>query len=118
LYLGSGIGLVILMGIRYLRGDSTTRHAYLSRKDLPWFAGAALSGGVVGPALPASADALSATAVGFFGYGVSLVLFVLALLILQESPNVLFIAGFAAMALGLWLHLTETPEIHHRHGHK
>jgi len=258
LYLGSGVGLVILMGIRHLRGDSTTRHAYLSREDLPWFAGAVLSGGVVGPALlmfgllytpgssaalllnlegvftallawfvfrenfdrrifwgmvsivagsillswdqfpepggawgalaivgaclcwgidnnltrkvsasdalqiasikglvaggfnialalmvgaalPAPADALSATAAGFFGYGVSLVLFVLALrhlgtartgayfssapfvgatlslLILQETPNALFIAGFAAMALGLWLHLTEKHDHTHTH---
>lgn len=258
LYLGSGIGLSILMGIRYFRDGTDNKAAYLKRADVPWFAGAVFFGGIVGPALlmiglmftpgssaalllnlegvftallawfvfrenfdrriflgmisivigsvllsweqspepggawgslaiaaaclcwgidnnltrkvsasdalqiasikglvagtfniflalaagallPESTAILSATLVGFFGYGVSLVLFVLALrhlgtartgayfssapfvgatlslVLLQETPEILFIAGFAAMALGLWLHLTEKHEHFHNH---
>ncbi|NPU93301.1 MAG: EamA family transporter [Gammaproteobacteria bacterium] len=259
LYLGSGIGLFILMGIRHFYASADNKAAYLKGKDIPWFAGAVFFGGVVGPALlmfglvytPGSSAALllnlegvftallawfvfrenfdrriflgmvsivagsvllswqqapepggawsalaivgaclcwgidnnltrkvsasdalqiasikglvagifnvslalatgallpeptamfSAALVGFLGYGVSLVLFVLALrylgtartgayfssapfvgaalalVMLQETPEILFIAGFAAMALGLWLHLTEKHE--HLHSHE
>lgn len=258
LYLGSGIGLSILMGIRHFRGSTDNKAAYLKGPDIPWFAGAVFFGGVVGPALlmmgllntpgssaalllnlegvftallawfvfrenfdrriflgmisivagsallsweqipepggvwgvlaivgaclcwgidnnltrkvsasdalqiasikglvagsfnvalalatgaswPAPTGLFSAALVGFLGYGVSLVLFVLALrylgtartgayfssapfvgatiglLLLQEAPNLLFIASFAAMALGLWLHLTEKHEHTHMH---
>lgn len=258
LYLGSGIGLSLLMAIRHFRAGTDNKTAYLKRADVPWFAGAVFFGGVVGPALlmiglmftPGSSAALllnlegvftallawfvfrenfdrriflgmisivigsvllsweqapepggawgslaiagaclcwgidnnltrkvsasdalqiasikglvagtfniflalaagaslpqftailSATLVGFLGYGVSLVLFVLALrhlgtartgayfssapfvgatlslVLLQETPEILFIAGFVAMAFGLWLHLTEKHEHFHNH---
>ena len=47
LYLGSGIGLAIVRRIRSGKASETP----LSRVDLPWLAGAILSGGVAGPAL-------------------------------------------------------------------
>jgi drug/metabolite transporter (DMT)-like permease len=86
------------------------------------------------PAVPILAGALL---LGFFSYGVSLVLFVLALRHLgtartgayfsaapfvgaavavvgfHERPTGLFAVGAACMALGVWLHLTE----HHEHEH-
>ena len=85
-----------------------------------------------GPALTAAAGAL-----GLFGYGISLVLFVvalrhlgtartgayfsvapffgaaLALLVLRESPSAAFWIAAALMAAGVWLHLAER----HQHAH-
>jgi drug/metabolite transporter (DMT)-like permease len=92
-----------------------------------------------GASLPGPAILASAAAVGFFGYGISLVLFVvalrnlgtartgayfsvapffgaaLALLVLRESPSTAFWIAAALMALGVWLHLTERHEHEHLH---
>lgn len=91
----------------------------------------------LGQALPDAPVAAAAAAVGLFGYGMSLVLFVLALrhlgsaragayfslapfigaalsmLLLGEAPGPLFWAAAGLMAVGVWLHLTER----HRHEH-
>lgn len=48
LYLGSGLGLFLVWRIRQGR---TPREASLSRRDVPWLAGAIASGGVLGPLL-------------------------------------------------------------------
>jgi drug/metabolite transporter (DMT)-like permease len=51
LYLGSGIGLSLWMMLRALsttRADKTTS---LAKADLPWLAGAILTGGIAGPVL-------------------------------------------------------------------
>jgi drug/metabolite transporter (DMT)-like permease len=45
LYLGSGLGLALVRCVR------RSNEAGLSRRDLPWFGAAVLSGGVVGPVL-------------------------------------------------------------------
>jgi drug/metabolite transporter (DMT)-like permease len=90
-----------------------------------------------GHALPDAGTALLAGAVGFSGYGLSLVMFVLALrllgtartgayfsaapfvgaalslAVLRETPTLAFWAACALMAAGIWLHLTE----HHEHEH-
>ena len=47
LYLGSGVGLAIVSGVR--RGRN--REATLRRSDVPWLAGAIAAGGVAGPLL-------------------------------------------------------------------
>jgi drug/metabolite transporter (DMT)-like permease len=76
---------------------------------------------------------------GFLSYGVSLVLFVLALrhlgtartgayfssapfvgatlsiVVFRERPSPFFLAGGALMALGVWLHVTERHEHEHAH---
>jgi drug/metabolite transporter (DMT)-like permease len=65
LYLGSGLGLSVVLAVRRLRGG-TDKEAGLARADLPWLAGAVLAGGVAGPVLlmvglshtPASSAAL------------------------------------------------------------
>ena len=48
LYLGSGIGLLVLSQARGSRSHVETP---LRRKDMPWLAGAVIAGGVVGPFL-------------------------------------------------------------------
>jgi drug/metabolite transporter (DMT)-like permease len=92
-----------------------------------------------GAQLPGGAILASAAAVGLLGYGISLVLFVvalrnlgtartgayfsvapffgaaLALLLLRESPSAAFWIAAALMALGVWLHLTERHEHEHLH---
>lgn len=91
----------------------------------------------LGERLPQMATALQAGAVGFCGYGLSLVLFVLALrhlgtartgayfsaapfvgaalsmLLLGEVPGAMFWIAASLMGAGIWLHLTE----HHAHAH-
>ena len=90
----------------------------------------------LGAAWPAPSVTLAAGMLGFCGYGISLVLFVLALrqlgsartgayfsvapfigaaigiLLLQEATDLRFWLAGGLMGLGLWLHLTE------RHGHR
>lgn len=94
----------------------------------------------LGAALPAPLVLLSTAAVGLLGYGLSLVLFVLALRglgsartgayfstapfigaalalgLLGESATPAFWLAGGFMALGVWLHLTERHE--HRHTHE
>lgn len=91
---------------------------------------------VLGASLPAPLAGISAMAVGFLGYGISLALFVLALRglgtartgayfstapfvgaavalgVIGESTTPSFWIAAALMAAGVWLHLTE------RHGHE
>ncbi|MBI3900119.1 MAG: DMT family transporter [Gammaproteobacteria bacterium] len=51
LYLGSGLGLLAWWLLSRARVDHGAHDAALTRRDLPWLAGAILSGGVVGPVL-------------------------------------------------------------------
>jgi len=91
----------------------------------------------LGAPMPAAAAWLGAGVLGFFGYGVSLVLFIvalrhlgtartgayfsvapffgaaLALAILAERPGTAFWLAGGLMALGVWLHLSE----YHDHAH-
>jgi drug/metabolite transporter (DMT)-like permease len=50
-YLGSGAGLSLLYLIRRSRRNTGTGEAGLTRRDIPWLAGAVLFGGVIGPVL-------------------------------------------------------------------
>ena len=93
----------------------------------------------LGDALPGMSTVLLAGVVGFCGYGLSLVLFVLALrhlgtartgayfsaapfagaalslVTLGEAPGTLFWIAAAMMAGGIWLHLTESHGHEHTH---
>lgn len=93
----------------------------------------------LGARLPAFPVLTEAMLIGFLGYGVSLVLFVLALrhigtartgayfavapfvgatasvLFLKDQLSVQFIGAASLMALGLWLHLTEQHSHEHEH---
>ncbi|MFM0137846.1 DMT family transporter [Caballeronia grimmiae] len=92
-----------------------------------------------GAKLPAATITIAAMLTGFAGYGVSLVLFVVALrnlgtartgayfsvaplfgvglsiMIWPETPSLLFWCAAALMALGIWLHLRERHEHAHTH---
>jgi drug/metabolite transporter (DMT)-like permease len=98
--------------------------------------GIALAAGASWPAAPRVAGAF---VLGFLSYGVSLVLFVLALrqlgtartgayfasapfvgaaaslVVFRERPSAGLLAGALLMAVGVWLHLTEHHEHEHRH---
>ena len=93
----------------------------------------------IGAALPAAGPALFGAIVGFFGIGVSLVLFMLglrhlgtartgayyslapfigavvALVLLQEPVTPVLVIAGALMAFGLWMHLTEQHNHEHTH---
>ena len=93
----------------------------------------------LGAKFPALTSLLASGVVGFFGYGVSLTLFVLALrhigtartgayfsiapfvgaaisiLLLGDKPTISFGVAAVLMAVGVWLHLTERHEHLHRH---
>ena len=96
-------------------------------------------GFLLGAKMPPASLLLSTCFVGFFGYGVSLTLFVLALrhigtartgayfstapfvgaavsiLFLGDNLTMGFVVAALLMALGVWLHLTERHEHKHRH---
>lgn len=126
--------------------NNLTRH--VSASDALFIAGSKglVAGGVntllalaLGMTLPALSQGIPAMALGLLGYGVSLVLFVLALrglgaartgayfstapfigaavalLLLDESTSLSFWAAAALMAVGVWLHLSEQHAHQHTH---
>jgi drug/metabolite transporter (DMT)-like permease len=94
---------------------------------------------MLGASLPSWRPLLGAATIGLFGYGVSLVMFVLALrhlgtartgayfstapfvgaslslLLLGESPTMMFWIAGGLMALGVWLHVSERHAHEHTH---
>lgn len=142
--IGSGAVLIALACLAWAADNNSTRR--VAGNDAMLIAAAkGLVGGAVNIGLaaflagsvPAAAGALAAGGVGFFGYGVSLTLFVIALrhlgtarasayygiapfvgvavafVVFGERPDVMFWVAAALMAAGVWLHLTER----HSHGH-
>ena len=125
--------------------NNLTRKVALN--DATWLA--AIKGGVAGPVnlalafllgaqLPAVGNIAAAMVVGFFAYGVSLVLFIVAMrhvgtaragayfsvapffgaalaLTLGEAITIPLVIAGLLMALGVWLHLTERHEHEHTH---
>lgn len=125
--------------------NNLTRKVALS--DATWLA--AIKGGVAGPVnlvlafflgaqLPAGANLAGALVVGFFAYGVSLVLFIIGMrhvgtaragayfsiapffgallaILLGEPVTVPLIIAGILMGLGVWLHLTERHDHEHTH---
>ena len=93
----------------------------------------------LGYTFPGATTTMAVAAVGVLGYGVSLVLFVLALrhlgsartgayfstapfigaalslVLLREAPGMLFWGAAGLMAVGVWLHLTERHAHQHEH---
>jgi drug/metabolite transporter (DMT)-like permease len=49
LYLGTGISLLIIMGLQRLGKKSNPTEAQIKKADLPWLAGAILAGGIAAP---------------------------------------------------------------------
>ena len=100
LYLGSGIGLGILHLGRRAHAVAS-REAGLTRRDVPWLAGAIVTGGVVGPVLlmfalasgTASASALLLNLEGVFTA-------LLAAMLFREHVPARIAAGMAAITAG------------------
>ncbi len=145
---GAGLGALAIIGACVAWGVDNNLTRKLSSADPVQIAaikgvvagavnlGLALAHGAV---LPSGMAILGAAVVGFFGYGVSLVLFVLALrhlgtartgayfstapflgaalaLVLFREPVTVQLVGAAAlMAIGLYLHLSERHEHEHLH---
>ena len=144
--LGWGAGLIVLACLCWAIDNNLTRK--VSTSDALFIAGSkGLVAGCVnvtiamglGATLPTLPTILGTMTVGLLGYGISLVLFVLALrglgtartgayfsvapfvgalvslLWLGESVGPVFWVASALMALGVWLHLTERHEHEHTH---
>lgn len=144
----SGLGLLAIAGacLAWAIDNNLTRK--VSASDALFIAGSKglVAGSVntavalaLGATWPTSANLSSALLVGFFGYGLSLVLFVLALrglgtartgayfstapfvgaalaiLVFGEAASPLFWAAAALMAAGVWLHFTERHVHEHQH---
>jgi drug/metabolite transporter (DMT)-like permease len=110
LYLGSGIGLAAIAGLRRLAGAAPTE-APLRRADLPWLAAAVLAGGVIAPVLllrglASSSAAASALLLNLEG------LFTLAIawLVFRENVDRRIALGAAAILGGAAL-LSWQPEL-------
>jgi len=100
LYLGSGLGLAVLHGVRRARGGPPAE-APLRRRDLPWLALVVLFGGVAGPILlmvglaatPASTASLLLNVEG-------LATMVIAWVVFRESVDRRLLAGALAILAG------------------
>jgi drug/metabolite transporter (DMT)-like permease len=99
LYLGSGLGLLVVTGLR--RATGVVSEAPIRRGDLPWLGAVVLAGGVVGPLLlmvglaatPASAASLLLNLEGLFTLGIAWVVF-------RENVDFRIGLGAAAILLG------------------
>jgi drug/metabolite transporter (DMT)-like permease len=49
LYLGSGTGIALIKGVQKIRNPNQQVEAKITRADLPWLAGAIISGGIAAP---------------------------------------------------------------------
>ena len=49
MYLGGGVGLLLLRALKILYGRAADAEARISKKDMPWLIGALLAGGVAAP---------------------------------------------------------------------
>ncbi|WP_175901162.1 DMT family transporter [Burkholderia vietnamiensis] len=102
-YLGSGVGLGVVIGLRALRGHrpSTDGAAPLQRAELPWLAGAIAAGGIAGPALlmlglsttPAATSALLLNLEGVLTA-------VIAWVVFRENVDLQVFGGMVAIVAG------------------
>jgi drug/metabolite transporter (DMT)-like permease len=113
LYLGSGIGLAIYWLVRSLNLISGTKEPSLTRRDVPWLAGAITAGGIVGPILllwglakaPASSASLLLNLESLFTV-------LLAWFVFREHFGVRIALGMGLIAAGgVWLSYSGRPEI-------
>jgi drug/metabolite transporter (DMT)-like permease len=99
LYLGSGLGLLVVTGLR--RATGVVTEAPIRRGDLPWLGAVVLAGGVVGPLLlmgglavtRASAASLLLNLEGLFTLGIAWVVF-------RENVDLRIGLGAAAILFG------------------
>lgn len=88
LYLGSGLGLLMVKFLQSLSNSSAASEANISRPDLIWIAGATLSGGIIAPIiLLYSLDATPAAAASLLLNFESVATTILASLIFREAVS-------------------------------
>jgi drug/metabolite transporter (DMT)-like permease len=101
LYLGSGIGLAIVLSIRRFIDRELSREASMTRADIPWLAGSIFSGGIVAPVLlmfglriiPASSSSLLLNLEGVLTA-------MLAWFVFKENFDFHIALGFTAISAG------------------
>jgi drug/metabolite transporter (DMT)-like permease len=104
LYLGSGVGLAVLMLARYLlhrghAGEEVSLH--IPAKEVPWLAGAIVAGGVLGPVFLMSGLASTDAATASLLLNVEGVLTaVIAWLVFKENADLQIVLGMAAIVAG------------------
>jgi len=144
---GTALPSLAVLGACLCWGIDNNLTRTVALNDATWLA--AVKGGVAGPVnlgialalgaqLPAAGNVAAAMAVGFFAYGVSLVLFIIAMrhvgtaragayysvapffgavlaLVAGEQLTVALVIAALLMAVGVCLHLTERHEHEHTH---
>ena len=144
---GAALPSLAILGACLCWGIDNNLTRKVALNDATWLA--AIKGGVAGPVnlilafalgaqLPAVGNIAAAMVVGFFAYGVSLVLFIIAMrhvgtaragayysvapffgavlaLVTGEQLTVALVIAALLMAVGVWLHLTERHEHEHTH---
>lgn len=103
LYLGSGVGLAVLLCIRSAvrpRGEGPAFFA-IPRKDFPWLLGAIVAGGMLGPALLMAGLARTSAASASLLLNVEGVFTALiAWIVFKENADRRIVAGMAAIVAG------------------
>jgi drug/metabolite transporter (DMT)-like permease len=102
LYLGSGIGLALWVGLRNIVAMRfIAREAPLSRRDFPWLAAATLTGGMIGPAFLMIGLRITSSSTASLLLNLETVFtFLIAWLIFRESAGKRIIIGAAAIVVG------------------
>ncbi|WP_457329558.1 DMT family transporter [Rhizobacter sp. P5_C2] len=104
LYLGSGLGLAVVLVMRRAAGlaeEAGGATLAIPRKDIPWLAGAIIAGGVFGPALLMAGLATTDAAPAALLLNVEGVLTaVIAWLVFKENADRQIVLGMAAIVAG------------------
>ncbi|HEX7386552.1 MAG TPA: EamA family transporter [Castellaniella sp.] len=104
LYLGSGIGLAILLALRHLIRDKSvypSKVLHIPPAELPWLLGAILFGGVFGPALLILGLVQTSAASASLLLNVEGVMTaVIAWVIFKENADYRIVLGMAAIVIG------------------
>jgi len=102
LYLGSGLGLGVLLAVRKLRAKGEDSAAMrIPKAELPWLLGAIFFGGVLGPALLMSGLTQTSGASASLLLNVEGVLTaVIAWVVFKENADRQIVLGMVAIALG------------------
>jgi drug/metabolite transporter (DMT)-like permease len=100
LYLGSGLGLALVITLRRLRGGAV-RTEGIARRDWPWLAGAIAAGGALGPVLLMFGLQRTSAASAALLLNLETVLTaVLAWLVFRENAGARVVIGMVAIVAG------------------
>lgn len=112
LYLGSGIGLLVCYAVRaVVKRHARDKPVALTRRDLPWFAGAVAAGGVAGPLLlMAGLGSVSASSASLLLNMEGVLTSMLAWFVFKENfDRRIFIGMLLIVAAGVLLSWDQAP---------